>query len=286
MPTAPALTDDQIAICRELLLAEICSGKGKKTTQKEALKKMLGVVLAARNAGISFETICTVMHRAGISITVETLKKYYFELRKELEISIAERAHAKRIATAKAAIESRMIVREAHEVAKSSKSFIPKLGTSSQRAQIVPDLIPSVISENLKPKSTRGTETKRTKAEDHAAPRQPESKGNTAQKESHAEKVIQLENTFNGIQNEDGAMTLEELAKISEEREKDKSYEHPYYDEMLIVREGRVYLESGRPFTGTLLSTQIFLLRKNRKLFPPPPPSRTSKDFVKMRRVL
>jgi hypothetical protein len=66
---------------------------------------MLSAVITARNAGVSFETIRALLNRAGMPITIETLKKYYFDFRKELDIVIAAKTHAKSLASAQTAIQ-------------------------------------------------------------------------------------------------------------------------------------------------------------------------------------
>jgi len=73
---------------------------------------MLSAVITARNAGVSFETIRALLNRAGMPITIETLKKYYFDFRKELDIVIAAKTHAKSLASAQTAIQKKLILRD------------------------------------------------------------------------------------------------------------------------------------------------------------------------------
>ena len=112
MPALVEQSDGQIATCRELLLSEVRVGKEQKSSQKAALKKMLSAVITARNAGVSFETIRALLNRAGMPITIETLKKYYFDFRKELDIVIAAKTHAKNLASAQTAIQKKLILRD------------------------------------------------------------------------------------------------------------------------------------------------------------------------------
>jgi hypothetical protein len=73
---------------------------------------MLSAVITARNAGVSFETIRALLNRAGMPIIIETLKKYYFDFRKELDIVIAAKTHAKNLASAQTAIQKKLILRD------------------------------------------------------------------------------------------------------------------------------------------------------------------------------
>jgi hypothetical protein len=248
----------------------------------------------------------TLLTRAGWTITVESLRRYYFDLRKELELSVAEKAHAKKLAEARAAIQKKLIVRESKEIGmamqdaaiigKANLAGIAEKTAIRSRAGKSSPAVDQQSKEIHSGQSRLSGDAVRTSSPKPSAltpqPENPQNKlahgrlGESAIQQNAAEDTISTDREPQLSEGEAEALTLEQIEKISEEKEKDKSYEHPLFAEMLIVKENRVYLESGKPFTGTLLSTQIYLLRKNGRIFPPPPPSRTSKDFVTMPRVL
>jgi hypothetical protein len=277
---APAeLSDDQIAICRELLLSQIQSGKEQKSSRKEALKKMLSAVIAARNAGISFETIRALLNKAGMPITVETLKKYYFDLRKELEIAVAAKQHAKKVANVQAAIQKKLIFRDlatleipvgtqpgtSIQLWKKEKSSA-KSREREKETLVGKEITTHVISSALL--SVTIAAESMTGVNENQLP-----SADTAKKLALVTDATQE------------AQTLEEIEALSLEREKDDSYAHPDLREDLILKNGRVYCRSGKPYFGTLKKKEIFLLRKGGTLIAPTP-SRTGKDFVTMPRVL
>lgn len=278
---APAeLSDDQIAICRELLLSQIQSGKEQKSSQKAALKKMLSAVIAARNAGISFETIRALLNKAGMPITVETLKKYYFDLRKELEIAVAAKQHAKKVANVQAAIQKKLIFRDLAtlespvgsqpgtpiQLTQNDKNGPAKRREKENKTPASKEITPDVVSSALLSVSVA--------AENMAVVM------NNPVLTTEAAKPI-----FLAEEAEQEAQTLEEIEVLSLEREKDDSFSHPSLPEDVILQDGRVYFASGKPYLGTLKKKQIYLLRESGRLIAPTP-SRTGKDFVTMPRVL
>jgi hypothetical protein len=278
---APAeLSDDQIAICRELLLSQIQSGKEQKSSQKAALKKMLSAVIAARNAGISFETIKALLNKAGMPITVETLKKYYFDLRKELEIAVAAKQHAKKVANVQAAIQKKLIFRD---LATLENPVGTQPGTPIQQAQ----------KEKRSPAKPREKENKTPVSKEIT----PEVVSNAllsvsvaaenmaVAMESPVPATVATQPISFAIEAKQEAQTLEEIEALSLEREKDDSFSHPSLLEDVILQDGLVYFASGKPYLGTLKKKQIYLLRESGRLIAPTP-SRTGKDFVTMPRVL
>lgn len=280
MTVSTALTDDQIAVCRDILLSAIGSDKEKKSSQKEALKKMLSALIAARNSGMSFETIQALLNKAGMSITANSLRNYYFALRKELEISVAEKSQAKKIAATKAAIQKKLIFRDLATL-ESPVSTLP--GTAIQQAEkekrspakprerenkrpVTIEITPNVVSSALLSVSVA--------AENIAVAM-----------ESPVPTTVAAKPISSAAEAKQEAQTLEEIEALSLEREKDDSFSHPSLPEDVILQDGLVYFASGKPYVGTLKKKQIYLLRESGRLIAPTP-SRTGKDFVTMPRVL
>jgi hypothetical protein len=240
---------------------------------------MLSAVIAARNAGISFETIRALLNKAGMPITVETLKKYYFDLRKELEIAVAAKQHAKKVANVQAAIQKKLIFRDlatleipvgtqpgtSIQLWKKEKSSA-KSREREKETLVGKEITTHVISSALL--SVTIAAESMTGVNENQLP-----SADTAKKLALVTDATQE------------AQTLEEIEALSLEREKDDSYAHPDLREDLILKNGRVYCRSGKPYFGTLKKKEIFLLRKGGTLIAPTP-SRTGKDFVTMPRVL
>jgi hypothetical protein len=239
---------------------------------------MLSAVITARNAGVSFETIRALLNRAGMPITVETLKKYYFDLRKELDIVIAAKIHAKKLASAQTAIQKKLILRDLQKTENALDTRLESMPSEAEKEKF------SLAGVE----GARGTTTANTY--EPAPSTAVREIGFPSKKKAPAIiNSVTVAETFTSIftitELSGDAQTLEQIETLSLEREKDDTYEHPDLPEDVILQDGRVYLVSGKPYVGTLKKKQIYVLRQNGKLIAPTP-SRTAKDFVRMPRVL
>ena len=111
---------ENIEKARQLLLSEIFREQtDDRFVKREAVKQLLGPLIAARDSGLSFEEIATVFEKAGLELSPTTLRSYFFELKTAEELAREARRHAEKVTKAKAAM--------------SRKS--PSLSTSNTRAR-------------------------------------------------------------------------------------------------------------------------------------------------------
>ena len=275
-------TSDVLEICRKLLLTEAYAGKARKPSTKESLKKILSALIVAHSAGVAFDTMAELLSRAGLKVTADTLRSYYFVLRKELEVTVSAKKHASAAASFAMKLHKKFTGEElklAHpkmvdvDVEPARKIKATKNKTSKAEEQVLTkttgeELLPSGASSSLpidRPITNEAIPTiaKVSSIQDDLPKPAPQT-----------------------MPGEDAtAKTLEEIDALSREKEIDRAFEHLPLAEDVILREGRVYLSSGKPFVGTLTEKQVSILKRNEKLMSRSP-SRTDKDFVTTPRFL
>lgn len=275
-------TSDVLEICRKLLLTEAYAGKARKPSTKESLKKILSALIAAHSAGVAFDTMAELLSHAGLKVTADTLRSYYFVLRKELEVTVSAKKHASALASFDLKLHKKLtdeglklahpkMVDVAFAPARKMKTAINKTSKTEEQVstQTTRVELPLPVKSSSFPVNT-------------LAP---------IESENLVAKLPSLKNELpkpiaQAMPGEKTtAQTLEEIDATSREKEIDRAFEHLPLVEDVILREGRVYLSSGQPFVGTLTEKQVIVLRRNEKLMSPAP-SRTQKDFVTTPRIL
>lgn len=273
---------EQVEKARQLLLAAIFTDTGtSRLAARQAVKQLLGPILAARDAGLSFDEIAEKFAQAGLELAPTTLRQYFFELKAEEERARQTLKNAERIAHVKAVLEQK--ANQAYE----EQSF----GVALEHAKRVNAQVsaPDFLSEStgkvktaipLPPKvespeeGGKARETPKPEAKPQAVKVQPVPQ-RTEAPEVPAPVEVELPSP-------DGeGMTLDELQQALA-----GAGDPTELTEDLVLINGRVYwAASKRPFRGKLSRAHLSVLRAKGRLIAPTK-GRSSGDFVNMRTSL
>ena len=273
----------QVENARQLLLAAIFSESGaSRLAAKQAVKQLLGPIIAARNAGLSFDEIAEKFALAGLELAPSTLRQYFFEQKAEEEQTRQSLKNAQRIAHVKAVLEDKanqVYGEQSFDVALShAKRLNSQVVTpdflSSAHVEVAVPMPPTVV---VKPEE-EGAKTVRPKPE----VRKPEIQLPPAVQISPASLPVATPSVEHQLPDPDGAgMTLDELQEALS-----LPGETTELTEDLILRNGRVYWASSmRPFKGKLTRAHFSVLKAKGRLIAPTK-GRSSGDFVNMRTSL
>ncbi len=95
---------DRIEKARQSLLSQIFRGNNT-FTGREAVKQLLGPLIAAHENGLSFEEIADIFKKDGLELTASTLRSYYFNMKNKDELAREAHRHADKVIKTKASIE-------------------------------------------------------------------------------------------------------------------------------------------------------------------------------------
>lgn len=283
---------ENIEKARQLLLSEIFREQtDDRFVKREAVKQLLGPLIAARDSGLSFDEIAKVFEKAGLELSPATLRSYYFELKTADELAREARRHAEKVTKAKAAIDKRFL--ELHNVHGQSVAMQyatehfaePTLYTALEQS---PE---AATGENRQRGPAAGEVETSPRATAPAplapAPRpagqpaagEPQKTGSKAGREEKAGGTARsVEEIGRSLSREIDAVakTIEEIETASLVTE-----ERTILEDDLVVKDGKVFYASGRAFQGHLSKKQVHLLRSVGKVIAPTA-GRSSKEFVAM----
>ncbi|MCY0852997.1 hypothetical protein [Cupriavidus sp. D39] len=98
---------ESVERARKLLLAKFFdSAATDKLRKKEAVRQLLGTIIAVREAGMSFDEIATIFSEAGLVLNANTLRLYFYQLKAQADIAAHEKAHADQVARTRSQLES------------------------------------------------------------------------------------------------------------------------------------------------------------------------------------
>lgn len=252
------LSKENIAKARELLLASIFSDRADASYQKkEAVRQLLGPLMAARKSGLSFDQISEVLSQAGLQITANTLRVYFFDIKAEADTAREASKHAAQLARTKELLAKRRVA-QANEVELASLT-----GLAQKNGPATPG-------------------SKNEPADAGEKPRRSPPASVAPAPSLSSEPVLNNRDKDKGAHSHGGteAMTVDQIAEASLSTD-----EHAQFSEDLVVKDDYVYTASGAPFRGTLTKKQVHLLRTVGKLIAPTVGA-SSKDFVAMRKKL
>lgn len=284
---------ENIEKARQLLLSEIFREQtDDRFVKREAVKQLLGPLIAARDSGLSFDEIAKVFEKAGLELSPATLRSYYFELKTADELAREARRHAEKVTKAKAAIDRKFL--ELHNVHGQSVAMQyanahfaePTFYTALDQSPL------SATGENSegKPGAEGGEVSPRATAPAPLAPAprptsrsaagEPQKASSKAEKGERAagEAARSVEEIERSLSKEIDAVarTLDEIEAASLVTE-----ERTTLEDDLVVKDGKVFYASGRAFHGYLSKKQVHLLRSVGKVIAPTA-GRSSKEFVAM----
>ncbi|BEU20002.1 TraI/MobA(P) family conjugative relaxase [Paraburkholderia sp. 22B1P] len=264
MATPKKIKKNNIEIARQKLLEAIYSElPDDRFLKKEAVAQLLSTLIAARERGMAFDKIASILREAGLDLPALTLRTYFFDLKGQAESTAGASRHVRKVAQTRAAIQRQVLdrhVEHAHCVV-------------VERARQMPSV----------PRHVNGdTEESRSNGEGfwHAV------NGSAAQNLSMARgdsgavgydefPTLEVRNPATTRPDDSGqVLTLEAIEKISL-----LALDRTELEEDVELRANNVYYASGRPFRGTLTGRQIHLLRTVGRLIAPTK-GESSRDFV------
>lgn len=283
---------ENIEKARQLLLSEIFREQtDDRFVKREAVKQLLGPLIAARDSGLSFEEIAKVFEKAGLELSPTTLRSYYFELKTAEELAREARRHAEKVTKAKAAIDKKFL--ELHNVHGQSvamqyanahfaePTFYSTLEQSPDAATgETSRRVPGVGEVETSPQATAPAPTAPApRPTGQSAAGEPQKATSKAKREEKAvstsSNVEEIERSLSREINA-VAKTIDEIETASLATE-----ERTVLEDDLVVKDGKVLYASGRAFLGYLSKKQVHLLRSVGKVIAPTA-GRSSKEFVAM----
>ncbi|CCD29361.1 hypothetical protein CAGGBEG34_220115 [Candidatus Glomeribacter gigasporarum BEG34] len=238
------LQKEEIERARQELLTAIYSESPEdRFLKKQAVKQLLGELIAARKCGLSFEKIVEILKSAGVELTTRTLQSYFFDLKTEEELATEAQRHAMKIIQIKAALEKKVLDQHARHAAYLAADHARRI----QASQPIEQQLKKSIARNKKQEAERSEI--------------PTSEAQTAPSVSTVDVV---------------PLTLDAIEKTSLDLKNRTELE-----EDIEMRNEYVFYVSGKPFCGQLTKKQIHLLRAFGKIVVPTR-GRSSRDFVEM----
>lgn len=277
---------------RQLLLSEIFREQtDDRFVQREAVKQLLGPLIAARDSGLSFEEIAKVFEKAGLELAPTTLRSYYFELKTAEELAREARRHAEKVTKVKASIEKKFLeLHSAHgqsvamEYANThfaeptfyttlEQSTDTAAGDNSKRMPGVGEVETSPKAAAPAPMAPAPRPTSKSAA---GEPQKPTSKAKREEKPASASSAVQAIEQSLSTEIDAVAKTIDEIETASLATE-----ERTVLEGDLVLKDGKVFYTSGRAFLGYLSKKQVHLLRSVGKIIAPTA-GQSSKEFVAM----
>ncbi|MGP8437833.1 hypothetical protein ACT2FY_39080 [Paraburkholderia fungorum] len=301
MPSPKKFEINDIEMFRQRLLERVLSeNKSNRLWKREAVKRLLSALIAARESGMTFEAISEMARESGLDLPTETLRSYFFELKTESELSAERIRHAQKIAQTRESIQKQVLEKhEEHGFALAAKRARMTQAMPEVVNAFEGDAVSTAGIEQVEPHRPVVSRVERKEMPEHktarpaspAAPVPPPAAEEPARFES--ERVVRepiadvkpastlptsekANRAAPDVQSE-GAMTLADIERASLATE-----ERTELVQDVELRAGElVYYVSGQPFQGLLSQRQIHLLRRVGRIIAPTK-GMTSKDFVSM----
>lgn len=250
---------------RQLLLLEIFSERtDDRFIIKQVIKQLLGPLIAAKESGLSFEDIAVVFQKAGLEMSVLTLKTYYHELKTEDELARDAKKHAEKAKAFRVKTERELM--EIHN--DYGLSVAEKLAKGRAKE-------PTLYSIEDEPTKPGASEAAKPKASPSDKPGEnPATTGTVVAAATTAAATPASPTAPTATAIPGPAMTIEELESVSLTKT-----EHTALTEDVTIKDGKVFYVSGKPFDGSLTKKQLLLLKTVGKLIAPTE-GRSSKNFV------
>lgn len=282
MATQKRLQKDDIERARQVLLAAIYSGlPDDRFIKKQAVKQLLSTLIAARDSGMPFEKIAEVLKTAGLEISSETLRSYFFELKTQEELAVEAQRHAKKVLQTKTTLDRRSLDQHVEHATSVAAEHV-------RQAQGSPRLFNAFQSLGTREEETvsrasmpKGQVDRPDTVE--ALTNASRSNNNQANEPTIVEPAGQQsfptsEKRASTVATSPDAppLTIAEIEHASQATD-----ERVALDEDVELRGDVVVYVSGRPFRGTLTKKQIHLLKTVGRIVAPTQ-GKSTKDFVVM----
>jgi hypothetical protein len=258
-----------------------------RKAKQEAVQQLVGPILSARQTGLNFESIAQILQHAGLEIEPSTLRNYFFKAKTVAEVAESAKLHAKRVEDTrrKLLVETSTARNEVARVA--AAGVTAKHNQRPRSGQANKDAMAAFLNERQnKDQDRRTADQKRvldtvTKPE-VAAQESPRPPSAVAERPPRSEARGLAEAAQQLGEPTGQPHSIESIAQRSEGHE-----DRVQLDADLVLIDDCVFSEgdSKEPYCGCLSRKQLHMLRTNKRLVAPKE-SRTSGDFLKLRREL
>lgn len=301
MATRKTIEKNDIEIARQKLLEAIYSElPDDRFVKRDAVRQLLGTLIAARERGLPFGKISEILQQSGLALPAETLRTYFFQLKSRAELAEESARHVRKVAQTREAIQKQVLGRHAahaHELAASRARRIqvtaqPVSAVGSDEAERQPETVPSSTVEPQPQITPRILADKPARPASPASPPPPPAAPEAARSDSGQAQTTgvgaglavcgvppsgKAENTSPTIDAGGVPMTLTAIEAASCETDERTDL----LEDVKLRGAELVFYVSGRPFQGFLSQRQIRLLRTVGKLIAQTK-GRSTKDFVTM----
>ena len=276
---------------RALLDAMYSDSQQKRYLKRQVVESLIGVLSAARSSGLDWEEMAKICGDHGFEISPNTLKSYYVDLKEERE-SQKIRAQANKIVQTKKEIDLK------REIKQGASDTLDARRRAQQRLATKPKLM---SIDRL-----RSLEEPKTASESELATNPPPAAGSSARKAPPAptssstappkyppkQAAASPPKNSGPLQEEDRPSFPELKAgqgKSIEQLEVESKIVETatQVSEHLVLKNGRVYYESGAPFVDVLAPRQVSMLKMHgRYIANAMADSRSSSSVVPMKNNL
>jgi hypothetical protein len=294
MATQKRLQKEDIERARQVLLAAIYSEMpDDRFIKKQAVKQLLSTLIAARDSGMPFERIAETLKSAGLEISTETLRSYFFELKTQEELSAEAQRHAKKVIQTKGVLEKRALEQHVEHAAAVAVGHVRRVQATPRLVNAFETAVALEGEGNAKPAVTaerRITNITAVRPAAPAAPNPPQAADSARFRSENGgtnappprEEPVALP-TSEALQDSQAAGSAEQgtLTLAAIEQASMASEERSILEDDVELRGNLVFYVSGQPFRGMLTKKQIHLLKTVGRIVAPTK-GKSSKDFVAM----
>lgn len=301
MATRKTIEKNDIEVARQKLLEAIYSElPDDRFVKRDAVKQLLGTLIAARERGLAFGKISEILQQSGLALPAETLRTYFFQLKTQSELAEDSARHARKIAQTREAIQKLVLGRHAahaHELAANRArrtQAMPQLVNAfgSGDAEPLPETVPSKPAEPQAQITLGVLHGKTARPASPASPPPPPVAPEAARSDSDEAEAAGggARSTISGMPPTGKAesaspttdagrapMTLTAIEAASRETEERTDL----LGDVELRDAELVFYVSGQPFHGFLSQRQIRLLRTVGRIIAPTK-GHSTKDFVSM----
>ena len=283
MEAAPGSEVDAIDKVRQLLLANVYGDRSAdRLVKKEAVRQLLAPIMAARDAGMTYEDISRLFTQGGLALDAETLRKYFGEAKLASDLADDARRHADQVAKARGLIARRRSADAFEQADRAAREGAAVRTPGSQAAGAATS--PGRDEDAVRPAATAGVRggkgAQAPSPAPAASPAPPVAPRVTARPAAVARP--QASHPTMGVEAKRPALVTGPARTIDEiERDSAQVDQRFVLPHDLEVRDGKVVSTAGVPYDGMLTRKQLHLLRQVGRLMAPIT-GESSKAFVEM----
>lgn len=231
---------------------------------KGLVQQLMGVILAARKSGMTWEEIAAEFAKQKVEIAPTTLKRYVTELKNESELMSVAKKIVSMVEATRAEIQAERQLEQGVKASEAAAGAQSRRRMSNKVKLVANSDLPRTVPAAPAAERSLATVTPLNSAPAAAAATTSASSGASA-------KSVEAP-----------AQTTGAAKTIAELKQKPASAAVDLSEDLVLQPDGRVYLASGGPYAGELSGRQIRLLENSRRLLASQPAGRSAKDFMKL----